>query len=142
MHHIIYMSWATREMSHTDLVALLQQARTTNEQLGITGVLVYGDQQFMQLLEGEQPVISTLYQRIAQDSRHRNVFKMADKAIQERTFQDWAMAFHVVSGEQLGELTGYLPPDWLDEILFDLNSVDTLALERMRELIISSKEAL
>ncbi|UOQ68573.1 BLUF domain-containing protein [Hymenobacter volaticus] len=97
MHHIIYMSRGVRPMSETDLRTLLQQARSENERQGITGALVYGDGQFMQIIEGEESVLATLYAKLLQDSRHVNVVKLADKQVLRRSFEDWSMGFQVVS---------------------------------------------
>ena len=51
---LIYVSLATRPMTPGDLVELLTQSRDKNARLGITGLLVYHNREFMQLLEGER----------------------------------------------------------------------------------------
>lgn len=61
MHHIIYMSTASWPMTDAELKELLTQAQQGNERVGITGALVYGDGQFMQIMEGEQAALETLY---------------------------------------------------------------------------------
>jgi hypothetical protein len=40
---------------------LLTQAREANAQQNITGAFVYGDGQFMQIIEGEEPALVMLY---------------------------------------------------------------------------------
>ena len=52
MHHIIYLSRATRRPTDDELAILLTQARAANAQQNVTGALVYGDGQFMQIIEG------------------------------------------------------------------------------------------
>lgn len=93
MHHIIYMSRATALLTSTDLVALLRHARDKNKEPGITGLLVYSGQQFVQLLEGECQVVKQAYERIRHDPRHTAVVKLADEAIIARSFANWSMAF-------------------------------------------------
>jgi hypothetical protein len=69
MHHIVYMSQATDHLTPITLVTLLMQARTLNERQHVTGALVYGHGQFMQVIEGEEAVVKNLYERIARDPR-------------------------------------------------------------------------
>lgn len=49
MHHIIYLSQATHDFTPMVLVVLLLQARDYNEHASVTGALVYGNGQFMQV---------------------------------------------------------------------------------------------
>jgi hypothetical protein len=140
MHHIIYMSRVTTALASTDLVSLLGRARQHNDQAGITGALVYGKQQFMQVLEGEQPVITDLYHRILQDARHVSVFKLADKPIAARTFTTWAMAFRELTPGEFTELAGYLSPAQLEQTVFRPNSVNPLLLDRLRHLVTADTE--
>ena len=139
MHHIVYWSRATRTMTPMELVALLIGARMYNESMGITGALVYDGTQFMQVIEGEEAVIQDLYGRIIRDSRHRDAFKLADKAIAERTFVNWSMAFRELSPGEFADITGYTSPEQWQQLDFGSASVDTLLLERMRGVLIGEK---
>jgi hypothetical protein len=47
MHHIIYMSYARAPFTSAQLYQLLLQARRRNEELAITGILLYGNERFM-----------------------------------------------------------------------------------------------
>lgn len=136
MHHIIYLSRAVRELSPAELVSLLLESRTYNEQAGITGALAYGDKQFMQVIEGEETAVTELYGRIARDPRHQSVFKLADKAIAERSFESWSMAFREATPGEFADLTGYASPAEWQRIDFGSASADALLLERMRELVV------
>lgn len=110
MHHLIYLSRAVQPLSEEALTTLLLQARHYNAQHELTGVLAYGNGQFLQLLEGEQQAIATLYERIQRDPRHENLIRFADKAITQRSFAAWSMAFASVSAAQFAEVGSYLPP--------------------------------
>ena len=138
MHHIIYMSRATKSLTPATLAELLQQARQANEQHHITGALVYGEGQFMQLIEGEQSAVAALYERIAQDPRHEAVFKVADKAISTRSFTEWSMAFQPISLASFEHLTGYVSPAQLASRLQADSAADNLLLEKMKELMFST----
>lgn len=110
MHHIIYLSAAVRPLTDDDLTLLLTQCRRNNERLGVTGALVYGDGQFMQVMEGEEVAVRELYQRLATDPRHTGLMKLADKDIPHRSFGSWRMAFERVSAEDFSALAGYSSP--------------------------------
>lgn len=122
-------------MTEADLAELLAQAQRGNAQRGITGALVYGDGQFMQIMEGEQATLEALYAHIKQDRRHTGLFKLADRPIEARRFAEWSMAFQVVSPAAFQQLAGYVEPTRLADHLPDLGAIDSLFLERMRALV-------
>jgi hypothetical protein len=53
MFSIVYVSSALKPFSKTDLLTLLEKSRENNTSLGISGMLLYKDGNFMQVLEGE-----------------------------------------------------------------------------------------
>jgi len=140
MHHLIYSSAATLPFTDEELQSLLTNASARNQQLGITGVLLYHDGEFMQLLEGEATVIQALYKVIEQDSRHTSIFKMADKSIEARSFPDWSMAFKPIDAEAFAQLKGYQRPAALDTAPQGLSGADALLLIVMRNFIVSEQE--
>lgn len=93
MYYIIYMSSAVKPMNYDELSALLQQCRDNNHKLGITGMLLYQNGAFMQMLEGEKQVVLDLYEQIRNDDRHTAVHPVLADEIQERNFEDWSMGF-------------------------------------------------
>jgi hypothetical protein len=138
MHHIIYISQAKEAMTLTTLVVLLMQARSLNEQQQVTGALVYGDGQFMQLMEGEESVIKDLYERVAKDPRHHDVRKLAEGAIASRSFAQWSMAFGEVPAQEfqvLRSIAAYQTPEQMASQLDDSSAAGGLLLEKMKELV-------
>ena len=135
MHHIIYLSRVSQKLSSDELVALLVKARRSNELAGITGAMVYGEGQFMQILEGETTAVTGLYERIIGDPRHQAILKLVDKPIEERTFMNWSMAFRELSPEQAAELAGYTTPAYWEQTFFASDSPDVVFLNRMRDVI-------
>jgi hypothetical protein len=135
MHHIIYLSQAKTGLTSSELVFILRQARENNQRQNVTGALVYGRGQFMQILEGEEEVIIDIYQKIASDSRHFEAFKLADKPIQRRSFQGWSMAFAELTPSQFDQLTGYTAPTEFEQQESIGSMIDDLLLERMKELM-------
>ena len=135
MHHIIYLSKVSAPLSEATLVNLLQEARANNQQRAITGILLYGDRQFLQLIEGEQAEVTRLYAKLTQDPRHSGVIKLADKPITHRSFAEWSMAFHPVSAEQLAQLTGYLSLEQVSFAATSLSATDTALLHMAQEFV-------
>ena len=88
---LTYASRANDGVTPEALTAILKTSRSHNLDAGITGVLVFSDGIFLQVLEGGRDAVSGLYNRIAQDRRHRDVVLLGYDEIGERRFAGWAM---------------------------------------------------
>lgn len=112
LHHIVYVSTATLPVTEADLARFLQRWSHHNARDGVTGLLLYAesDGRFMQVIEGEAAAIRTLFGHIEQDSRHRDLLKLADGPITRRHFTAWLMGFNVVSTAAFAQLAGYVEP--------------------------------
>ena len=97
LFHLIYVSTATESMSGNDLSQLLSQSRTNNEANRITGMLLYRNGHFMQVLEGEEAKVLEAFARIERDSRHKKTDVLRAELIQHRDFPDWTMGFKDMS---------------------------------------------
>jgi hypothetical protein len=143
MHHIVYISQAKEHMMSTAFVALLKQARALNERQQVTGALVYGNGQFMQVIEGEESVIKNLYTRIVRDPRHQHVFKLADKPIAGRSFAEWSMAFGEAPTDEFQELKGlggYMSQEQLTHQVETSSAADGLLLDKMKRIVNAFKQ--
>lgn len=110
MKRIIYCSQATSDVSPDELVALLELARRKNEQAGLTGMLLYSSQSFLQVLEGEADALEAAYSRIHADDRHTNLRLLMDAEVPAPLFPDWTMGFEHVDDEELADsLDGFTP---------------------------------
>jgi hypothetical protein len=78
---------------------ILMQSRRNNARMAIGGVLHYGDGCFFQCLEGEREAVEQTYQRIGEDSRHRDVEVLALNQVNERLFRDWSMKYVAIEKE-------------------------------------------
>ena len=106
MIQITYLSSATRAMSQGDLEDILKTARENNARLGITGMLLYGNKTFIQILEGEEGVVDELVKTIKRDPRHTNFQIVKKKPIDQHEYADWSMGFKRVSGEDFEAVKG------------------------------------
>jgi hypothetical protein len=113
MYYIVYISTAVKPMNHDDLTSLLRQCHDNNQELGITGILLYQQGTFMQMLEGDKQAVLEMYHRISRDPRHTAVHTVLDGEIGQRNFSGWSMGF--VNMDKTGELPAYA--DFIDENL-------------------------
>jgi uncharacterized membrane protein (DUF373 family) len=106
MIQILYISVATDPMSSEELVRLLQQCRESNASKGVTGMLLYGNATFLQVLEGDEEVIEELLEKIRRDPRHRDLQVLYRKKIEQRQYSDWSMGFKRISNKELAQVEG------------------------------------
>ncbi|HVR76154.1 MAG TPA: BLUF domain-containing protein, partial [Planctomycetota bacterium] len=86
MFVLLYVSSAVKPFSQPALVKLLEKSHVNNAKRGITGMLLYKDGNFMQVLEGEEEAVRALYARIALDPRHRGLITLLQGPQAERQF--------------------------------------------------------
>jgi len=110
MYYLVYVSTAIELFNDDALVEILNTSRTNNTEHNITGVLLYGEGTFIQLLEGEEHDVEYIYHRIQRDGRHKNLITLLRGTEDERTFPDWAMGFKSVDAMQLKQLKGFINP--------------------------------
>lgn len=104
---IIYFSSSPELFSTTQLLQLLEKARESNHRLGITGMLLYKDGNFIQLLEGDEKKVRALFHVIAADPRHRNIVIVFEGEVDERIFADWSMGFRDLGDKALLNVPGF-----------------------------------
>jgi hypothetical protein len=107
LYQLVYISSATAKFSQDQLMALLEHSRRKNSRAGISGILLYHDGNFMQLLEGEEATVQAVYARIIQDPRHRACMTLIQGAVKDRLFPDWTMAFRDFASAEVKAMPGY-----------------------------------
>jgi hypothetical protein len=105
-YQIVYSSQAIQPMRATDLEKILMDARVGNETRNVTGVLIYVDGVFFQILEGDKDVVVALMKSIAQDSRHSSVKIISESDASERAFGSWRMAYLNATPDQMSIWAG------------------------------------
>jgi hypothetical protein len=107
--YLVYVSAAGTWFSAQELRDLLASSRAHNERDGITGMLLYKNGNFMQVLEGEEAAVRALHARITADRRHHGVVTIDSGHTEHRQFKDWSMGFVDLDANP-GELpAGYSP---------------------------------
>lgn len=103
---LVYTSVATERMPKSKLYKILVQARGNNKLLDVTGLLVFVDGTFLQVLEGKPEVVSSLLKKITADRRHKDVKVIFETGIEQRTFASWQMAYVSPSARELATWAG------------------------------------
>jgi hypothetical protein len=109
----VYVSSAVKQMKQAELVELLRAARDKNAAAGLTGMLLFHDGNFMQVLEGEPEAVDALLTKIHTDPRHAGVMVLLRQPNQSRSFGEWQMAFrntNELTPLELAEVSKFLHP--------------------------------
>ncbi len=88
---LLYASRAAEPVSTEMVNDILLKARSHNPAMGVTGVLCFGGDIFLQVLEGGRDQVNQLYSKILQDKRHKEVILLEYGEIAERHFNHWTM---------------------------------------------------
>jgi hypothetical protein len=106
-YFLVYVSSATTLFSDRELDEILVTSRENNARLNISGMLLYKGGNLMQVLEGEEAKVRTLYAKITADRRHNGFIILCDGYQAERQFSDWTMAFRNLNSPELLSTPGY-----------------------------------
>ena len=114
VYQVLYHSRARDAPTDAQLRELLTQSQAHNARQGITGLLLYSDGRYVQVLEGPGPAVRALYARIQRDPRHAQVVTVSAGPGPRRWFADWSMDFGQVTAPEmdpvLAVLLGAAPP--------------------------------
>ena len=88
---LLYASRPVAPLTTAVVDSILAQSRAHNPRLGITGVLCYSQDLFLQVLEGGRDEVCELYNTIVRDDRHDHVRILSYEEIAERRFGNWTM---------------------------------------------------
>jgi hypothetical protein len=87
---------------------MLKTSRKFNSENNITGCLLFHNNEFIQILEGEEKTIKKLYARIEKDNRHTDV-RLVYTGIKEGcTFEGWSMAYSAPSENEVNNINEWL----------------------------------
>ena len=107
LFRLVYISRGVRKFDLPELLAMLNTFRAANMQHDITGMLLYYNSDFMQLLEGSEKDVLALLKNIESDLRHHSVTVVMREGIVERHFTYWSMAFRDLAVPSWTSSPGY-----------------------------------
>ncbi|MCK8522202.1 BLUF domain-containing protein [Aquimarina sp. D1M17] len=98
MRYVIsYVSTINPQVSDMNVTELMDHVKHRNTDLEITGILIYSEGNFFQVLEGEKDIIHSIFNKIKNDTRHYNIIKILDKEIEDHSFSKYHSSFTVIS---------------------------------------------
>jgi Sensors of blue-light using FAD len=103
---VAYASAASAPFTGEALGDLLLRARSKNLRLGLTGMLLYHQESFFQVLEGPPAAVAQIFERISADARHIKVAKLIQEPIEQRSFSEWTMGLGQPDRDELGAIPG------------------------------------
>jgi Sensors of blue-light using FAD len=120
-YQVIYSSESATPMQTDDLEDILESARESNAEAGITGALIYVDGFFLQILEGGAKPVRELMARICKDVRHEAVTVLKEGDVATAVFADWRMAYVSATARQVAEWAGLSGTTTVPDILADMH---------------------
>lgn len=116
-YELLYISELSPDTSPATIGEVLVQTRKNNKSNGITGLLLFDGEHFVQVLEGERANVTALMQRIERDERHFGVTRLHEGFGETRNFQNFGVGYWYVEDVsrvmQLRELRGQAAMDEL-----------------------------
>jgi hypothetical protein len=97
LSHLVYVSNRTPNCTQEEIENILASCKKNNPPLMVTGVLLYSETKFIQLVEGDAKVIMPLYDKIKKDPRHSSPIMISYGPIKEKSFPSWHMATKNIS---------------------------------------------
>lgn len=116
LSQLVYVSNRKPSCTQEEIDKILSSCKKNNPALNITGVLLYSDTKFIQLVEGDAKVIMQLYDKIKLDSRHSNTMMISYGPIKEKAFPSWHMGTKKLTTDTI-DFTTDISSD--DKVIFD-----------------------
>lgn len=88
---LLFASRARKAPTSEDIEGIVSQARAHNPAMGLTGILCWAGDVFLQVIEGGREPVNQMYRTIAADARHTDVILLGYEQIIERRFAPWTM---------------------------------------------------
>lgn len=126
---VIYQSKARENFTISEIEKMLIKAKAFNSKNEITGCILYCQNRFIQIIEGEKEKIDNLYDKIKSDSRHYKVTTLFHEATEESLWDDWSMAFYKFSGDSVKDQHNRM----LLEVYFDHAKNKSKALVELKK---------
>ena len=97
IYQLIYASSMRSGMGEKTVQKIAVQSRERNLEHGITGMLLFSKGIVLQVIEGERFDVEALQRQILRDTRHRDVFVVAERETNKREFEDMPMAYKAIN---------------------------------------------
>ena len=99
LYEVLYVSTIAPDAPVSVVAGIAAKARISNQQRGITGLLIFDGQRFCQQLEGTQKQVLSLVERIRLDPRHIDVNVVHHGPLAVRRFKQFDLGYASVDDE-------------------------------------------
>lgn len=117
VYQLIYTSSGTAALDDFALREIAHSSSYRNQELGITGLLMFHEGSIMQILEGDQMSVQSLYNKLKRDIRHTGCIILSERMGEEREFSNWFMGYKNISGHKHADALFSLNQNSLSNIL-------------------------
>lgn len=133
---ILYTSRARNSPVDGDLQDILNTARENNQQMDITGFLLFDGRTFVQLLEGDEENLSHLYTRITKDQRHVDPHVIVERVSSTRLLSNWSMAYAYLNDDEEGVFGGTVTREKVWELAAILRTEKTDVRSKIADTLV------
>lgn len=93
MIRLVYVSTCADNVDFADIQSLLSAAERRNPEHGISGMLCWSGEFFLQCIEGDRASVTQCFARILTDKRHHSIELILSAPTSVRWFSQWGMGF-------------------------------------------------
>ena len=127
--HLIYASTAVGTPGDDTLADVLRASRRNNARVGVTGMLLYTEGTFFQVLEGPAAAVDAAFATIAADPRHARAVTIIRERIARRAFGEWSMGYVTATPRELDAVSG------MNDFFTQASCFDLLDAGRAKKLL-------
>ena len=91
MIQLIYTSTVAPQLESGEIFRIVSTSATNNARDGLSGFLLYFNEQFFQVVEGPETAIDGLMRRLETDPRHHSIRIVERREIPSPNFPTWRM---------------------------------------------------
>lgn len=103
---LVYMSALAGNQDPSCIPDILKESVANNKAHHITGILLYINGSFLQVLEGLPKQVGDLYEKICTDPRHKHAVKVLEVEAPAREFSEWSMGYAAIEAQELDIVVG------------------------------------
>ena len=115
LYQIIYVSSAIEAVDRSTYQNIALNAVKYNQGVDITGMMILYNGAIIQVLEGSKDTVTSLYEKIFLDQRHKNPITLYGDVIEKRDFPNWSMGFEhseeYIESEFMFRIKSKIPED-------------------------------
>jgi hypothetical protein len=126
---LTYASRASHSVSSQLIRDVLDNSQRNNPGKGLTGILCCNANTFLQALEGPRAEVNALYNRLADDSRHKDLTILDYEQISMRRYSSWSMGWAGAKQANRELFLKYSASDQFDPFSMSAEQISGLLLE-------------